>query len=121
MAFNPFRAFRKHQKVIMATLVGVSMVTFVLCGGIFGKGDFAGWFQDTFLGGRGRDNKVASVYGKTIEYPDIDRLRSQRRLANEYMSQATGLVTQKIVTKARDIAAKGDERLRGTVESVLRS
>ena len=39
MAFNPFRGFRKHQKVIFGGLTILCMVTFVMCGSM-GRGDF---------------------------------------------------------------------------------
>jgi len=36
MAFNPFTSFRKHQKVWMASVLLLCMVTFVLCTGVGG-------------------------------------------------------------------------------------
>ena len=38
MAFNPFTSFRKYQKFWMASLVLLSMITFVLCTGL-GQGE----------------------------------------------------------------------------------
>src|SRR5436853_20518 len=50
MAFNPFHQFRKHQKVIMAGMVVVAMITFIFS---FGPGDL--FTRGGFLGGwRGR-------------------------------------------------------------------
>ena len=41
MAFSPFSAFRKHQKVLFASLTVVCMLTFVLTSGVAGfGGDF---------------------------------------------------------------------------------
>src|SRR5262249_41899974 len=40
MAFNPFHAFRRHQKVIFALLTIVAMVTFIFCSGVPGTKDF---------------------------------------------------------------------------------
>src|SRR5207249_878977 len=118
MAFNPFRGFRKHQKVIMASMILVAMLTFVLCGGIYGQGDFSGWFKSTFMG-RSRATDVAKLYGKAIEFAEIERLRQQRKLANDYMTNATALVAGRIITKAQQSLPKLDERIRGTVSSVI--
>src|SRR5262249_19153778 len=120
MAFNPFRGFRKHQKVIMASMVFIAMVTFVLCSGAgaFTRGDFAGWFQSTFMG-RGRVTEIAKVYGKAIDYPELEQLHRQRKLANDYMGLVGFIVTNKVVSKARD--PKLDQRVRSRVVAVLDS
>jgi hypothetical protein len=83
MAFNPFRAFRKHQKVMFAALTILCMMTFVLCGSI--GGDLGERIVSLF---RGRAGQVATLYGKAIDYRDLNHVRYQRQLANAFMATA---------------------------------
>jgi hypothetical protein len=83
MAFNPFRAFRKHQKVLFAALTILCMFVFVLSGA---SGFFQEW-QHWFTG-RGRIPEVATVYGKPVDERDLLLLRQQRELANMFMVEA---------------------------------
>ena len=89
MAFNPFRAFRKHQKAIFAGLTIVCMLTFVFVSGVSGGGGFldevARWF-----GVRSRIPDAGTVYGRTVGIRDVQILQQQRRLANDFMALAAG-------------------------------
>jgi hypothetical protein len=93
MAFNPFRAFRKHQKVLFAALTIMCMITFVLAGssGVFQE--ITGWF-----GGGGRSPQVAILYGKPVYAHELVQLRQQRELANLFMINA--------IYQARDSACQ---------------
>jgi hypothetical protein len=86
MAFNPFHAFRKHQKAFFAALTILCMVTFVLAGSMSGGGDFF-WEMQRLLGGQGRYPTVATLYGKRIDVKELDEVRNQRVLANEYITR----------------------------------
>jgi hypothetical protein len=86
MAFNPFTSFRKHQKVWMASILIVCMVTFVLCTGL-GGGDLGSWLLNLFGGSRG--NTIARFDGKNVTDQELSNLRVQRKLANEFMILAT--------------------------------
>src|SRR5262245_13634390 len=88
MAFNPFHAFRKHQKVIFAGLTILCMVTFILTGSLTGRGDFFDWLI-TSMGGQGKLPQIATLYGKKLTQLDINALRDGRLLANEYMAIAS--------------------------------
>ena len=83
MAFNPFRAFRKHQKVLFAVLTILCMFVFVLSGvgGVFQElaGRFA--FGDRFP-------EMASAYGKSINDRELRLLQQQRAYANLFMMAA---------------------------------
>src|SRR5947209_4594380 len=87
MAFNPFHAFRKHQKVVFAALTIICMLTFVMAGGSFAGGDF---FSELtrWVTGRSRMHEVATIYGKRISDRELQDLRRQRGLANEFIVQA---------------------------------
>ncbi len=88
MAFNPFHTFRKHQKVLFAGLIGVSMVTFILCSGFSGGGDFGGWLQQVAQAFGAKNRAAATVYGQSYQPRDLELVRQQRVLANEFMALA---------------------------------
>ncbi len=100
MAFNPFHAFRKHQKVVFATLTIVCMLTFVMAGGSFAGGDF---FSELtrWISGRSRTQEVATIYGKRISDRELSELRLQRRLANEFMKLAIWQAHNNIIAGIR--------------------
>jgi hypothetical protein len=83
MAFNPFRAFRKHQKVVMAGMVMVAMLTFVVAGSSGYFLELTGWFR-----GGGNSPQVAVLYGKPVSTQDIVQVRLQRELANAFIVTA---------------------------------
>src|SRR5208283_5839813 len=94
MAYNPFRAFRKHQKVLMAGMVLVAMVTFVLTGSLTGRGDFFDWFASIFTGRVSR-NTVITIDGKDIDILKLREISQHRQIANQFMSAATSEVMAK--------------------------
>jgi hypothetical protein len=84
MAFNPFHSFRKHQKAWFAALTILCMLTFVLCTGVGGD---AASFVLRFFGSSGEP--VARINGKKISTAQLGTLRLQRKVANDFMLQAT--------------------------------
>src|SRR6266849_10794757 len=107
MAFNPFRAFRKHQKVFFAGLTILCMVTFVMCGSM-GQGDFFGTIANVFTG-RSRASAIATLYGKDISAKEIQELRSQRRLASQYMDRVIIAWSSKESQAVREASEKWEE------------
>src|SRR5581483_1628082 len=106
MAFNPFHGFRKHQKVIFAGLTILCMVTFILTGSsLTGRGDFFDWVQ-TSLGGKGRFPAVATLYGSKVDQRDIQELREQRIVANEYMLIASSDARRRVMAEIFDPRSK---------------
>lgn len=87
MAFNPFHAFRKHQKVVFAGLTILCMVTFVLTGSNIGRGDITdlifGWMRSA------KESDVAKLYDRKVTPQMLDYVKTQRILANQYMADAT--------------------------------
>jgi hypothetical protein len=82
MAFNPFHAFRKHQKVFFAVLTIVCMFVFILS---FGPGDIKSWFAGA---GQGRGDKVVALYGRDLYTNDLTAISKSRQLANEFIFAA---------------------------------
>src|SRR2546421_266180 len=107
MAFNPFRAFRKHQKVFFAGLTILCMVTFVMCGSM-GKGDFFDTIAQMFTG-RHRSEVVATLYGKDISGKEIRELRSQRQLASQYMTDLDRVTSSEAVRAALQASSKWEK------------
>ena len=88
MAFNPFRAFRKHQKVLFAVLTILCMFVFVLSG-------VGGVFQELAgrLAGGDRFPEMASAYSKPISERELRLLQQQRAYANLFMFLAVQQAT----------------------------
>jgi hypothetical protein len=84
MAFNPFHAFRKHAKPIMAGLVLMCMFIFVLQ---FGAGDITSRMGRWF-GGGAKGEVIATVYGEKLDIRDLGQLARQRRAATEFLNYA---------------------------------
>ena len=107
MAFNPLHSLRKRQKGLMAVMVFVAMVTFILFSGASTGADFFGWLQQVFTGRSRTGAEVATVYGEQISAADLDRLRQQRALANDYMQLALQLAETAIAEKIKALGADG--------------
>src|SRR4051794_18886006 len=102
MAFNPFASFRKHQKYWMAGAVLVCMLTFVLCsGGIRGTG------LDDIIDRwtRKRGTEYVGVNGRSYSYEEVNKLKEQRAVANEFM---------------REVTKYGMDRLKDRYEAILK-
>jgi hypothetical protein len=91
MAFNPFSNFRKYQKIWMATILLLCMVTFVLCTGT--QGDFMDWVLKTF---RPRGQVAAKIDGDNVYSTELTDLRQRRNIANEFMNKAKIHVLQNL-------------------------
>ncbi len=104
MAFNPFHRFRKHQKVFFAILTIICMITFVFQ---FGAGDpftrIMGWFG----AGRNRGETVITLYGDKVRTGQIEHLRRQRRLAQDFMLNTPLMI----------FLAEGEDRLAEQVKN----
>jgi hypothetical protein len=123
MAFHPMRTFQKNRKFWMATILLVCMVTFVLCTGFQG-GDFADWLLR--LLGRNRGDAVTTIDGRSVNSRDIDELKLQREIANDYMRKATQLIIREVKLRSEDAGKTRDDKAReaklityGTYQRVL--
>src|SRR5437868_7926479 len=87
MAFNPFTTFQKYRKYWMAGSVLLCMTTFVMCGGIKGTG-----LDDIFLSiFRRRGEDYVKVNNRGYSYEELNQLKEQRNVANDFMREATKL------------------------------
>jgi hypothetical protein len=118
MAFNPFNAFRKHQKVVFAALTIVCMLTFVMAGGSFAGGDF---FSEVtrWVTGRSRVQEVATVYGKRISDRELQELRRQRRLANQFIQQAVFSAQENILNIVQGSLPQFDQAIQNQLNTIL--
>jgi hypothetical protein len=105
MAFHPLRYFQKHQKVFLAGITIVAMVTFVLTGSLTGRGDFFDYIV-RLVGGEGRYPRVATVYGKGVNTQELEQLRQRRYLANQYVQGAILKAADNVRRKAEQASAK---------------
>jgi hypothetical protein len=118
MAFNPFHAFRKHQKVVFAALTIICMLTFVMAGGSFAGGDF---FSELtrWVTGRSRVHEVATIYGKRISDRELQELRRQRGLANDFMLQAILQAQETIFMTVQEALPQLDQSLQSQLQQIL--
>src|SRR5438094_10087817 len=117
MAFNPFRRFRKHQKIIIAGITILCMVTFVMCGSM-GKGDFFETIAHTFTG-RSRGEVVATMYGKDITAKEVRELRAQRGLASQYMKEVIVAWCSETCKLADEGSQKWEPELRKLIQRLV--
>src|SRR5690242_2246563 len=85
MAFHPLHSFRKYQKFWMASMILVSMMTFILCTGA--GGDLLSWAQKWIYFNRGQ--VTAEINGRNVYDSELYQLREQRNIANDFMRKAT--------------------------------
>ncbi|MCI0681239.1 MAG: SurA N-terminal domain-containing protein [Gemmataceae bacterium] len=83
MAFNPFATFRKYQKIWMAGVLLICMLTFVLCTGV--GGDLSDWILAGF---RPKGQVVLELDGRSVRMNELDDLKERRKTANEFMRKA---------------------------------
>src|ERR1051325_10234929 len=84
MAFNPFRAFRKHQKVLMGGLVVMAMFVFVLTSSTPGTplNDLFVSLAHKFGFGKGSDDTtVVELNGSKKTKQDLKDLATRRAAA----------------------------------------
>jgi len=98
MALNPFTSFRKYQKFWMTTVLLLSMITFVLCTGV--GGDLSQRLLDIF--GRREGTPLAKVNGRNIYSKEMNNLKEQRNMANEFMKKATEVAIKNLNVQIAD-------------------
>src|SRR6516165_3730351 len=88
MAFNPFHAFRKNSKPLMAVLVLVCMFVFVLSAGIGGGNDFFDWVARQMGADDRRGPVMGEIDGDEYHQHTLGEVRQRRMAANVYMMAA---------------------------------
>jgi hypothetical protein len=112
MAFNPFHAFRKHQKAFFAVLTIVCMFVFILQ---FGKGDITGWFTG---GSQGRGDKVVTLYGRDVTTNDLTSISNSRQLANEFIFTALNAAQTDATKDVQDYKPENPDAADKTVQQL---
>jgi hypothetical protein len=97
MAFNPFHAFRKHQKVFLAALAIACMFLFVLTGSMATGFEFFQGLGQMFGFTAARSEQVATLYSKPIHQHELYQLRIQREIANLFVTNAIRISTDHAV------------------------
>jgi hypothetical protein len=106
MAFNPFTSFRKYQKFWMATVLLLCMVTFVLCTGV--GGDLSERLLRLF--GRREGTAYFKVEGRTYYNQEVNALKEQRNLANEFIKNAGEMAVKSLLTVMHSQKLTPEER-----------
>jgi len=114
MAYNPFDFFRKNQKILFAGLTILVMFMFVLS---FGRGDFFDWLPRWLGSKRSTGEVMAVIDGDKIRASELDRLRTQRTIANKFMVQAAFMTYPKIFTNIQQSKDKVSLANQQTVDS----
>jgi hypothetical protein len=119
MAFNPFHGFRKHKKKAFAILTILCMFIFVLSSGLGGRGDLL-----NSLGmGSGRSHsapEVATLDGKKIDAQQLQMVRQQRQIANNFMRQLVLTAGDQLTAAIQAGIKDMDPFAKPKVEEILR-
>lgn len=91
MAFNPFTNFRKYQKIWMAVILLLCMITFVLCTGT--RGDLTELILKLF---RPSGQAYAKIDGSSFTSSQAYDLKERRNLVNDFMRKASKEVIRRI-------------------------
>jgi hypothetical protein len=118
MAFNPFRGFRKHQKVLFAALTILCMLTFVMCSG-YSAGENLISNLGILVGLKHRTDIVATMYGKDVSSKDIQDLRLQRRLADTYIRNVTEVDRSQLFSEVMDASRKWEQQQQQVLQQVF--
>lgn len=108
MAFNMFNSFRKYQKFWMSTVLLLCMVTFVLCTGV--GGDLSDRLMKAFAPRHG--SVIAKVDGHDLYGSDLEQLKGQRNIANEFMNRSVKYTMQFLDEKFKEFSESKDEKTR---------
>lgn len=108
MAFNPFHAFRRHQKVIFAILTIVAMVTFIFCSGVPGTKDFFLESIPEWVGLRTRARTITELYGHRITDLEIAQAREQRMVGRQAVATGFMIALRKLDQEEQEVMRKQD-------------
>jgi len=96
MAFNPFDAFRKNSKPLMAALTIFVMFVFVLSSG-GGGADFFDWIARQLGGNDSRGALMGTIEGNDVRANDLAEIRQRRAAANLFMVRAVSFADQQMI------------------------
>ncbi len=88
MAFNPFNVFRRNSRLLFSILTVFIMFMFIFSTGL-GRGiDFFDWVPNWIGSKRATGDVMAVIDGDKVRASELERLRDQRDLANQFMAAA---------------------------------
>lgn len=117
MAFNPFNVFRRNQKTLFAILTVFVMFMFVLS---FGKGDFFDSIPRWLGRGRAGGEVIAVVDGSKVYESELVRIRTNRTLANQFMTQANAVATNNTYRYVEQIRGQASEQTKSAVDMAVK-
>ena len=122
MAFNPFDAFRKNSKTMMAALTIFVMFIFVFSSGGGGGADFFDWIARAFGAADARGPVLGTIDGTDYHRRNLEELRLKRAAANTFMIQAVVASDEHIVSQIdsdlKNGAVKSPEAARWLGDSI---
>ncbi|VTS07095.1 hypothetical protein [Tuwongella immobilis] len=116
MAFNPFSAFRKYFKPMMAALAVMCMFIFVLSSGLGNGGDFFDQLP-RWLNKGARGPTIATIYGQNYDSERIEQVRRERQFVSDYMSSLMPLAELSLLS---ELKTDGLNKLSDEVKATLR-
>lgn len=132
MAYNPFNVFRRNQKAIFAVLTVFIMFMFTLSSGMMGGADFFDWFPNWLRGKSQKGDVLCVIDGSKVYTSEVDRVRRDRQMANQFMSMAGSQAAENLLQYAQGLmgqispdkrfifeAAFRDPRAVGYLEQIL--
>src|SRR4051794_31908198 len=105
MAFHPIHSFVKYKRVLMALVMILTLLTFVVCTGV--QGDLSDRLLRLF--GR-RGTVIGSLDGSNLYREDIDKLKLQRTVVNDYMRTFSTLMVEKINDKLKGLQERNPDK-----------
>ncbi len=120
MAFNPFHSFRKHQKVFLAAVTIMAMVTFIFTGF---AGDPIQRGLQAIANMRGRGPLLATVSGEKLYEFDLEKLARQRQAASDFLVIVASISERDALQEARKKiqAAKSEDGFDKTIRDAVRN
>jgi hypothetical protein len=110
-----FHSVGKYRKLWITILMGLSMITFVLCAG--NQADPDKWLL-RFFGGRGGD-VAATINGVNIYKADLDRVKIQRNAANIYIKSLINQLVEVVSDRQKNLPEKLDDEMQKRFNQVL--
>lgn len=121
MAFNPFEAFRRNSKALLALLTIFIMFVFILSSGIGGGMDFFDWLSRNMGGTDSRGPKMGEIDGREYHDKELQEIRTHRAAANTFMLTAVQRADFSLMTLIEQDIKNNlirDEQVRKSLERV---
>ena len=105
----------KYRKLWISILMGLSMLTFVLCAG--NKSDITETILKNFTPHRG--DAVASINGSNVYREELDNLKTQRSAANAYTRSIVSQLVEFVTDRRKNMPEKMEEEQQKRFNQIL--